>query len=101
MDIAASVCAIAGEPFQHRVIGVYPGEKVHEVLVSEEERTRCEERDDYFLILPWRQAPSAPERLPEYSSRDSQLPADTVKALILEADNDAEQVEFEEGYFAR
>jgi UDP-N-acetylglucosamine 4,6-dehydratase len=102
MDIAAGVCAAAGEPFRHRVIGVFPGEKIHEVLVSEEERTRCEERADYFLIQPWRQTPAAqPERLSEYSSRESLLSADAVRALINEADSDAEQVEFEEGFFVR
>ena len=101
LDIGAAVCAIAGEPFRHRIIGVFPGEKIHEVLVSEEERTRCEERGEYFVIRPWRQSPAPPERWPEYSSRDGLIAAKDVTDLILEADADAEHVEFGEGFFSR
>jgi len=101
LDIGAAVCTIAGEPFRHRIIGVLPGEKTHEVLVSEEERTRCEQRDEYFVIHPWRQSPSLPERSPEYSSRDGLISGEEVKQLILEADGDAELVDFEEGFFSR
>ncbi len=101
MDIAAGVCAIAGEPFRHKVIGVFPGEKIHEVLVSEEEGARCEVRGDYFRIHPWRRTPTPPEYLTEYSSRHGLLTLDAVKTLILEADEDAGQVEFEEGFFVR
>jgi UDP-N-acetylglucosamine 4,6-dehydratase/5-epimerase len=34
------------------VVGVRPGEKVHEVLVSDEESTHAVELDDRFVILP-------------------------------------------------
>ena len=33
-------------------MGVRPGEKIHEVLVSEEESLRTVEDEDYFIILP-------------------------------------------------
>jgi FlaA1/EpsC-like NDP-sugar epimerase len=32
--------------------GIRPGEKVHEIMVSEEERYRTVERDDYYVICP-------------------------------------------------
>lgn len=35
-----------------RFTGVRPGEKVHEVLVSEEEVNHCVRRGDYYAILP-------------------------------------------------
>lgn len=33
-------------------IGIYPGEKLHEILVSEEERLRTIERDGFYVIFP-------------------------------------------------
>lgn len=33
-------------------VGIRPGEKIHEVLVSDEESHRTMEDDDYFIILP-------------------------------------------------
>jgi UDP-glucose 4-epimerase len=35
-----------------KVIGIRPGEKIHEILVSEEESHRTIKRDDYYVILP-------------------------------------------------
>lgn len=44
------------EDYPIEIVGVRPGEKMHEVLVSEEEMWRAEEFDDYFLIPPWSRA---------------------------------------------
>lgn len=49
-DIAAVL--IGGRPIQTVVTGIRPGEKVHEILVSEEECHRTVDRGDYFAILP-------------------------------------------------
>jgi FlaA1/EpsC-like NDP-sugar epimerase len=67
---------IAGRPIKTIITGIRPGEKVHEILISEEEAHRTVERGDYFSILPL-----LPElRLPgkaektisgEYSSADN------------------------------
>src|SRR3989344_4459527 len=35
-----------------RVIGIRPGEKIHEILVSKYEKSRAIEEDDYFIVLP-------------------------------------------------
>jgi UDP-glucose 4-epimerase len=35
-----------------KVIGIRPGEKIHEILVSEEEANHCVERGNYYAILP-------------------------------------------------
>lgn len=48
MDLAAAIapdCEI-------EEIGIRPGEKVHEVLISEDEARQCIEFDDYFVIQP-------------------------------------------------
>ena len=47
-----------------KIIGVRPGEKTHEILVSEEEIHHCIDRGDYYAILPM---------LPELQSSRSQI----------------------------
>jgi UDP-glucose 4-epimerase len=53
-DVAEAVGrVVAGrENYPTKIIGVRPGEKIHEVLVSEEEMHRATELDDYFVIWP-------------------------------------------------
>jgi UDP-glucose 4-epimerase len=50
VDIAAVL--INGRPIQMAFTGIRPGEKIHEILVSEEERFRAVERGDYYVIRP-------------------------------------------------
>jgi len=49
-DIAALL--IGDRPIETVVTGIRPGEKVHEILVSEEECHRTLERGQYYAILP-------------------------------------------------
>ena len=48
VDIASAVCP--GVP--HRMIGVRPGEKLHEQMISPEDAPHTYEYADYFKILP-------------------------------------------------
>jgi UDP-glucose 4-epimerase len=41
------------EDYPHVVVGTRPGEKLHEVLVSEEEMWRATEYDDHFCVPSW------------------------------------------------
>jgi FlaA1/EpsC-like NDP-sugar epimerase len=69
------------------VTGIRPGEKVHEILVSEEEAHRAFERGEYYVI-----APILPELQPadgiegtlerEFSSADALLSVDGVAELF-------------------
>lgn len=43
---------IGDRPIKTTIIGIRPGEKVHEILVSEEEAHRTIERGDYYVIMP-------------------------------------------------
>jgi len=43
---------IAGRPIQTQVTGIRPGEKIHEILISEEERFRVVDRGEFYAILP-------------------------------------------------
>ncbi len=67
--------------------GIRPGEKVHEVMISEEERYRTVERDDYYVICPilpeLRQMPvDRPILTSEYSSANVTLDHDGLRALL-------------------
>ena len=74
IDIAEVL--IGKRPVKTVVTGIRPGEKIHEILVSEEEAHRTVERGEYYAIMPM-----LPElRLPkvtaktleeEYSSADN------------------------------
>jgi FlaA1/EpsC-like NDP-sugar epimerase len=49
-DVAAAL--IGDRHIETQVTGIRPGEKVHEILVSEEEAYRTIERGDYYVIRP-------------------------------------------------
>jgi len=70
--------------------GVRPGEKVHEIMVSEEERFRTIERDGYYVILPVLPELRQPgEIVPalehEYSSEFNHVSAEKLRALLHDA----------------
>lgn len=50
VDIAAVL--IGNQPIETVITGIRPGEKIHEILVSEEERFRTVERGNYYAIQP-------------------------------------------------
>jgi UDP-glucose 4-epimerase len=78
---------IGDRAIEMRVIGIRPGEKVHEILVSEEECHHVVRRGDYYAILPMLpelQRPgvgdTALER--EYSSADNVVDYARTVALL-------------------
>jgi len=50
IDIAGSL--IGNRPIKMIITGIRPGEKIHEILVSEEEAHRTIARGDYYVIQP-------------------------------------------------
>lgn len=72
------------------VIGMRPGEKMHEVLVSEEEMWRATELKDYFVIPSWArsQDKKTPKEGPvsEYSSAGTHLLTRKEILTLLESD---------------
>jgi FlaA1/EpsC-like NDP-sugar epimerase len=50
VDVATAL--IGDRPVQQKVTGIRPGEKVHEIMVSEDEAIRAVERDKWYAILP-------------------------------------------------
>jgi FlaA1/EpsC-like NDP-sugar epimerase len=78
---------IAKRPIKTVVTGIRPGEKLHEILISEEEAHRSVRRGDYFVILPilpeLRHADdSAPTLTSEYSSADDVMTAAVTRDLL-------------------
>jgi UDP-glucose 4-epimerase len=55
---------IGNRDIKIKIIGVRPGEKTHEILVSEEEIHHCIDKGDYYAILPM---------LPELQSSRAQI----------------------------
>jgi UDP-glucose 4-epimerase len=49
-DIASTL--IGDRDIQIKYIGIRPGEKIHEVMVGEEEAFRTTDRGEYFVLLP-------------------------------------------------
>jgi FlaA1/EpsC-like NDP-sugar epimerase len=67
--------------------GIRPGEKLHEILISEEEVARTQQRGDYFAVrpmLPELAAETVAQRAFEfeYSSADHVLDVDSIRALL-------------------
>ncbi len=84
-DIAATL--IGDMPIKIIVTGIRPGEKLHEILVSEEEAHRTTARDDYFVMLPILPELRSEERNAqwlenEYSSAENLMSPEQVRELL-------------------
>ena len=72
------------------LIGMRPGEKLHEVLVSEEEMWRATELDNYYLIPSWAKSQGKPSpkrsEVSEYASGTTHLLTQEEMCTMLESD---------------
>ena len=87
MDLARVITEQAGVPFEPVFIGMLRGEKLHEILISEEELPRATDLGDYYVVEPpW--AKGGERRVEgEYSSADNLLQTnDEVVALLEKSD---------------
>jgi UDP-glucose 4-epimerase len=72
------------------ITGIRPGEKVHEIMVSDEEAWRTFAKQEYYAIrpmLPELMKPIEGADLPlrkEYSSSDSIMTVDQIRAMLVE-----------------
>jgi len=85
VDIAAAL--IGERPIETKVVGIRPGEKVHEILISDEEATRTAQRGEYYAIQPMLpelrgSSDEAPALSKEFSSADDVLPAAATADLL-------------------
>ncbi len=101
MNIAKAL--IGDRSVDIEVTGIRPGEKMHEILVSEEETNHCVERGKYYAILSMlpelsnnkKQQPNALTK--EYSSADSILDLDRTIELLKKHRLMVEDVEISNG----
>jgi len=78
---------IGEKPIKILITGIRPGEKIHEILVSEEEAHRTVARGDYYVILPilpeLRLSDETNQYLSkEYSSSDSLMSKEDLNKLL-------------------
>ena len=66
-------------------VGIRPGEKIHEVLVSEEEMRRAVETEEHYVIYPYGELkkPSLLRDLNEYTSNNTQMLEDNEIVSLL------------------
>jgi FlaA1/EpsC-like NDP-sugar epimerase len=101
LDIANVLSGEAGKQLEYDLIGILPGEKLNEILISEEELERTEDYGEYYMIHPWwsKARPSALGK--EYSSLDHVTDFETIRHLIRRADREFEMMEIPGGEFAK
>src|SRR5215475_13823407 len=79
---------IGTRPIELKVVGIRPGEKMHEIMISEEEVHHCVRRGNYYAIRPMlpelrAQAGAEPNALArEFSSADTVLDLPQTVALL-------------------
>ncbi|MFH1523479.1 MAG: polysaccharide biosynthesis protein [Chloroflexota bacterium] len=85
IDVAAAL--IGERKIETTITGIRPGEKLHEILVSEEERFRTLDRGNYYAIAPILPELRGTENIEsplkdEYSSADDLLTPEQVIVLL-------------------
>jgi FlaA1/EpsC-like NDP-sugar epimerase len=78
---------IGERPIRIEITGIRPGEKVHEIMVSDEEAPRTLAREDWYAIQPMLPevagpAPEAPALAGQFSSADHLLSPKEIRGLL-------------------
>jgi UDP-N-acetylglucosamine 4,6-dehydratase len=100
VDLAKTLIEMAGAgDHEIKVIGQFAGEKLHEILISEEEATRCQDHGDYFVVAPWSPQPAETPGLPEYCSHDYIVGREAICELLVRSEREMQEMQYSEGYF--
>ncbi len=100
-DIACVMADEAGKPCDYRVIGILPGEKLHEILVSEEELVRVRDCGQYYTVHPWWSKARYRELECEFGSSSHVTDVAEIKRMIALADREFLELEMSDGEFAK
>jgi len=83
-DVAKAL--IGNRPIETTIIGIRPGEKIHELMISPEEGFRAYDRGDFYAIAPMlpelQRKESGPPRGSAYGSNDSVMAYEETEALL-------------------
>ncbi|MEA2187032.1 MAG: hypothetical protein QOK16_2043 [Solirubrobacteraceae bacterium] len=81
---------VGDQPVETVLTGIRPGEKIHEILISEEEAFRTAEREGFYVLVPHLPELSRSEFTQalqgEYSSADSIVIGEELERLVALAD---------------
>ncbi len=100
VNVAEALIALTGSPQREiKFIGQFAGEKLHEILISEEEATRCQDHGDYFVVAPWSPQPAQQLTLKEYCSREHIVSVEAIQDLLRRSDREMQAIQYSEGYF--
>lgn len=85
VDVATAL--IGNSPIRKVVTGIRPGEKIHEIMVSDEEAQRTVERDRWYAILPMLPELDTEQTnvgclKKEYSSNDTVMSLDETVSML-------------------
>lgn len=100
LDLARVVAEEADRSFEYEIIGKYPGEKLHEILISEEELVRTQDVGTGYRIHPWWSENRFADMSNEYSSKDHLIGPAAIKELVGKSDEEFGQFEIRGGEFA-
>jgi UDP-N-acetylglucosamine 4,6-dehydratase/5-epimerase len=101
LDIAAVLSEEAGRPLDYETIGILAGEKLAEILISEEELRRTEDHGEYLRVHPFWEPADRADLVAEYSSATELVDRDVLRTLIAASDAEFESMEMVGGEFAR
>lgn len=102
LDIARILSEDLNKEFKYKVIGKYPGEKIHEILITEEELNRTIDMGDYFKINPHWGVNNLTVLTKEYISAEEILTNDSeIRNLFLRSDEEMDIVSFEGMEFSK
>jgi len=100
IDMAQLLCEEAGKPFEYDLIGLLPGEKLHEIMLSEEELMRAEDVGGYYKVHPWWSKVRFGDLVSEYNSVDALVDREAIGKLIRRADQEFTELEMSGGEYA-
>ena len=86
VDLANIMAGGIGMNYPLETVGIRPGEKIHEVLVSEEEFRRTEEKNGYYIIHPYGTYNSGKIKEEFTSENAEKLTAEGIRQLLNESD---------------
>jgi UDP-glucose 4-epimerase len=88
--------------FKFEVIGMYPGEKIHEILISEEEKVRSTDKGDFFVIKKFeKNEPFKDKSYEEYCSKNVITNEEEILKLLKKADLAASEDYYKNSLFIK
>jgi UDP-N-acetylglucosamine 4,6-dehydratase/5-epimerase len=102
LDVARILSEDMGINFNFKLIGKFPGEKIHEILITEEELIRTKNMGEYFIVHPSWTNVNLDDLNEEYISSKELLEDDKkIRELFRRSDDEIDIVSFEGKEFSK